>query len=431
MNVNKTNNTKEKVQQLQRKLYQSAKMNSGRRYHALYDKVYGKDVLYQGWQQVRENKGSAGIDKQTIEDIEFYGVEKLIAEIQEDLMQGKYKPQPVRRVYIPKANGKERPLGIPAVKDRIVQTATKIVIEPIFEADFKDCSYGFRPKKNAHQALENIRKACNNKGMYVLEADIKGYFDHINHKKLIMLVEKRISDRRVVKLIRKWLEAGVMENGEVETSYIGSPQGGVISPLLANIYLDYLDTIWERHYGHLGKLIRYADDFVIVCKNHKNVSYSYKAIKLIMAKLELDLSMEKTRIVNLWEGKDGFDFLGYHNRKVKLKMKSGAQYYALEQWISKNAISKVRDKVKETLKDATLYQDLEIVIKKLNRKIDGWRNYYGKSPIRVLLRIDRYILRRLVYWYNRKHQSKRKRKDYGRLMIKFKEIGLKRVAFAS
>jgi group II intron reverse transcriptase/maturase len=269
VNVNKTNNTKEKVQQLQRKLYQSAKMNSGRRYHALYDKVYGKDVLYQGWQQVRENKGSAGIDKQTIEDIEFYGLEKLIAEIQEDLMQGKYKPQPVRRVYIPKANGKERPLGIPAIKDRIVQTATKIVIEPIFEADFKDCSYGFRPKRNAHQALENIRKACNNKGMYVLEADIKGNFNHINHKKLIMLVEKRISDRRVVKLIRKWLEAGVMENGEVETSYIGSPQGGVISPLLANIYLDYLDTIWERHYGHLGKLIRYADDFVIVCKNHK------------------------------------------------------------------------------------------------------------------------------------------------------------------
>lgn len=431
MNVRRTNYTKEKVQQLQRKLYQSAKRNSGRRYHVLYDKVYRKDILYQGWQQVRANQGSAGIDKQTIVDIEFYGVEKLIEEIQDELKQNKYNPLPVRRVYIPKADGKERPLGIPTVKDRIVQTATKIVIEPIFEADFKDCSYGFRPKRNAHQALEKIRKACNNKGMYVLDADIKGYFDNINHKKLLMLVEKRISDRRIVKLIRKWLEAGMMENGHMEASDLGSPQGGVISPLLANIYLDYLDTIWERHYSHLGKLIRYADDFVIVCKNHKNVSHSYRAIKLIMTKLELDLNMEKTRIVSLWEGKDGFDFLGYHNRKVRLRMKSGAQYYALEQWISKSAIGKVRDKVKETLKDATLYQDLEVVIKRLNRKIDGWRNYYGKSPVRVLLRIDRYILKRLVYWYNRKHQSKRKRKDYEKLMIKFNEFGLKRVAFAS
>lgn len=431
MNAEKLTTPTEKAQQLQRKLYQSAKMNSGRRYHALYDKVYRKDVLYQGWQQVRKNQGSAGIDRQTIKDIEFYGVEKLIAEIQEELMQNKYNPPPVRRVYIPKADGKERPLGIPTVKDRIVQTATKIVIEPIFEADFKDCSYGFRPKRNAHQALEKIRKACNNKGMYVLDADIKGYFDNINHKKLLMLVEKRISDRRVIKLIRKWLKAGVIENGQVESSELGSPQGGVISPLLANIYLDYFDTVWERHYSHLGKLIRYADDFVIVCKNHKNVSHSYRAIKLIMAKLELKLNPEKTKIVNLWGGKEGFDFLGYHNRKVRLRMMSGAQYYALEQWISKSAIKRVRDKVKETLKDATLYQDLREVIKRLNRKIVGWRNYYGKSPKRVLLRIDRYILKRLVYWYNRKHQSKRKRKDYTKLMLKFKELGLKRVAFAS
>lgn len=431
MNAEKLITPKEKVQQLQRKLYQSAKMNSGRRYHALFDKVYRKDILYQGWQQVKANQGSAGIDRQTIEDIEFYGVEKLIVEIQEELKQGKYNPPPVRRVYIPKANGKERPLGIPTVKDRIVQTAMKVVIEPIFDADFKDCSYGFRPKRNAHQALENIRKACNNKGMYVLDADIKGYFDNINQEKLLMLVEKRISDRRVIKLIRKWLKAGVMENGRIESSELGSPQGGVISPLLANIYLDYMDTIWERHYSHLGKLIRYADDFVIVCKNHKDVSHGYRAIKLIMTKLELTLNPKKTKIVSLWGGNEGFDFLGYHNRKVRLKMKSGAEYYAMEQWISKDAKKRVRDKVKEALKNATLYQELEIVIKRLNRKIVGWRNYYGRSPKRVLLRIDRYILKRLVYWYNRKHQSKSKRKDYGELMNKFKILGLKRVAFTS
>lgn len=173
MNVDKTNNTKDKVQELRGKLYQSAKRSSTRRFHALFDKVYRKDVLYQAWHKVRSNDGSAGIDRQTIEDVEYYGVERLIAEIQSELKHGCYNPPPVKRVYIPKANGKERPLGIPTVKDRIVQTATKIVIEPIFEADFKECSYGFRPERNQHQALEMIRKACNNRGMCVLDADTR------------------------------------------------------------------------------------------------------------------------------------------------------------------------------------------------------------------------------------------------------------------
>ncbi len=203
---------------------------------------------------MKANQGSAGIDEQTIVDIESYGVDKLILEIQNELMEGVYNPPPVRRVYIPKADGKKRPLGIPTVKDRIIQSAMKIVIEPIFEADFKDCSFGFRPKRNQHQALEVIRKACNNKGNYVLDGDIKGYFDNINHEKLMLLVEKRISDRRICKLIRKWLKSGVMEDGRLETSELGSPQGGVISPLLANIYLDYLDTVWERFYSHLGEV---------------------------------------------------------------------------------------------------------------------------------------------------------------------------------
>jgi len=431
VNVIKTNNTYEKVQEFQNKLYQSAKMNSVRRYHALFDKVYREDVLYLAWRKVKANQGSAGIDKRSIEEIEFYGVEKLIVEIQEELKQGKYNPEPVRRVYIPKKDGAKRPLGIPTVKDRIIQTATKIIIEPIFEADFKDCSYGFRPERNQHQALEEIRKACNNKGMYVLDADIKGYFDNLNHNKLIMLIEKRISDRRIVKMIRKWLKAGVMENGVKIVSEAGSPQGGVISPLLANIYLDYLDSKWEKHFKHLGRLVRYADDFVIVCKNHKLVSESYKAVRLIMERLGLDLNQKKTKIVNLWGGEEGFEFLGYHNRKVKLRMKDGREYYALEQWICESAMKRVKEKIKETLKDATLYQDVEEVIKRLNRKIVGWRNYYIKSPKRVLLRLDRYILKRLVYWYNRKHQSRGKRKNYEALMIKFKSLGLKRVAFAS
>lgn len=430
MNVQRTNNTKEKVQELWSKLYQSAKRSSSRRYHALYDKVHRKDVLYQAWQKVRTNQGSAGVDRETIEDVQYYGVERMIAEIQETLKEGTYNPAPVRRVYIPKSDGKERPLGIPTVKDRIVQTATKMVIEPIFEADFKECSFGFRPDRNQHQALEVIRKGCNNRGMYVLDADIKGYFDNLNHEKLLMLVEKRISDRRIIKLIRKWLEAGVMENGVKIKSDKGSPQGGVISPLLANIYLDYLDTKWQNHYSHLGKLIRFADDFVIVCKNHKDVSHSYKAIQLIMNRLSLELSKEKTQIVNLWGGKEGFDFLGYHNRKVRMETNTGREYWALERWISKKAERRVKEKVKALLNKATTYRDLEDVIKDLNRKIVGWRNYYGLSPTRILLRLDRYILIKMVGWVNKKKQ-RRKRKAFYDLAETFHALGLKRVAFTS
>jgi len=430
VNVQKTNNTKGKVQQLQRKLYQSAKKNRRRRFHVLYDKIYRLDVLEQAWKQVKANKGSSGIDDQTIEEVEGYGVEKLLKELQSKVADGKYNPPPVRRVYIPKGDGNKRPLGIPTVKDRIVQTAMKIVIEPIFEADFKECSYGFRPKRNQHQALEKIRKACNNRGMYVLDADIKGYFDNINHKKLLMLIEKRISDKRIVKMIRKWLKAGVMEQGQVEKSEIGSPQGGVISPLLANIYLDYLDTVWEKYYGHLGKLIRYADDFVIICKNHKAVSHSYRAILLIMERLEISLNKEKTKIISLWEGKQGFDFLGYHNRKVKSKRLNGREYYQLKQWISKKAVKKIQEKVKETLKDATLYNNIEEMIERLNRKIIGWRNYYRLSPFDKLVKIDKYVRMRLVYWYNRKRQE-RKRKEFIKLSNLFRDKGLKRIALTS
>lgn len=430
MNVRRTNNTIDKIRQLQRKLYQSAKINKARKFHALYDKLYRKDILLKGWSNVKANKGSAGVDEQTIEDIECYGVDKLILEIQNELMEGVYNPPPVRRIYIPKADGKKRPLGIPTVKDRIVQSAMKIVIEPIFEADFKECSFGFRPKRNQHQALEVIRKACNNKGNYVLDGDIKGYFDNINHEKLMLLVEKRISDRRICKLIRKWLKSGVMEDGILETSELGSPQGGVISPLLANIYLDYLDTVWEKYYSHLGKLVRFADDFVIVCKNYKDVQDTFSAIRLIMSRLELNLNLDKTRIINLWGGKDGFIFLGFETRKVKMKRVDGTQYYATEQWICKKSKQNIQAKVKEALKDSTLYQDLEVVIKRLNLKIVGWRNYYGISPVRTLLKIDKFILTRLVIWYNKKRQS-RKLFKYYELAKLFKGLGLKRVTFAS
>ena len=265
----KANNTIDKVQELQRKLYLSAKVSKKRRFHILYDKVYRKDILMKAWKQVKSNGGVGGVDKVSIESIKAYGEEKFLGEIEQELKENKYRPKPVKRVYIPKKDGSKRPLGIPVIKDRIIQMATKIVIEPIFEADFKEYSHGFRPKRNAHQALEVIREESNKGGWWILDADIKNYFGNINHDKLIKLIEERISDKRILKLIKKWLKCGMIENGEYKISDIGAPQGGSISPLLSNIYLNYFDVVWEKHCSHLGELVRYADDFIIISKTKK------------------------------------------------------------------------------------------------------------------------------------------------------------------
>jgi len=409
VNAGRLTTPKEKVQELQEKLGHAAKINRKRRFHALYDKVYRMDVLQEAWRRVRSNQGAAGIDKQTLQDIDNMGAYSFLISCQQSLKEGNYHPQPVRRKYIPKKDGKMRPLGIPTVRDRVIQMASKLVIETIFEADFKECSYGFRPKKSAKQALERVRKACNRKGNWVVDVDIQGYFDNINQEKLLKLVEMRISDRRILKLIRQWLEAGVMEEGKIKHSELGTPQGGVISPLLANIYLNYFDKLWEKYGSDIGELTRYADDFVIVCKTRKDAIRALGVIQAIMKRLELTMHPTKTRLVGLWTGEEGFDFLGMHHRKTKAETSKGKVYYTTQQWLTKKAEQHIRDVVKERLAPPSArVQSLESHIEYLNPKIRGWKNYYA-TPYSILkmAKLDWYILQRLARWYAKKTQRRR------------------------
>lgn len=410
MNAQKANNTIEKVRKLQRKLYLAAKSNSKRRFHALYDQVYRKEILAEAWRRVKANGGAGGIDKISITDVENYGVEKFLGELQQELKEGRYHPKAVRRTYIPKGKWEQRPLGIPIIKDRVVQMAVKIVIEPIFEADFKDNSYGFRPKRSAHQALDRIRKDTARKGWWVVDADIKGYFNTINHEKLMLMVKQRISDRRIQKMIWKWLKAGVMEKGEFHESDIGSPQGGVISPLLSNIYLHYLDCKWELHYKHLGKLIRYADDFVVICRTKKEAEHALKAVKAIMGRLELELHPDKTRLVSMWDGKEGFDFLGFQHRRKTTETSGGQTFQETHQHPSRKAMQKMRDNIKEVFASrSTLLLDVQKMIEILNPKIIGMRNYYGlKNAGKELNQMDWYITKKFTLWYNYKTQNERR-----------------------
>ena len=346
----RSNNPYEKVRKLQRRLWACAKRSRTRRFHALYDRIYRGDVLWEAWRRVRSNRGVAGIDRQTLESI-----------------------------------------------------------EPIFEADFRECSYGFRPRRSATQAMEVIREAGNRGNNWVIDADIRSYFDSIDRDKLMLLVEQRISDRRVLKLVRKWLECGVMEDGTIRESLAGTPQGGVISPLLANIYLDAFDRMWERRCGHLGPLVRYADDFVVLCRRKSQAKEALKQIRRMMGRLGLELHPDKTRLVNLSYGKEGFEFLGWYVRKGR-SIQRNPRLHFVQRRPSDRALKRIRRRVHElTSARRAGKRDVKEIIADLNPVLRGWGNYFrtGNSDDKFN-QIDDYVHWRITRWMWRRGGQRRR-----------------------
>ena len=418
----KANNSEDKVRHFQRELYRAAKRSPNRRFHALYDKLIQGDVLIEAWKQVKANRGRGGVDGESLEKIEKEGVRLFLKQIQEELKAGTYRPKPVKRVEIPKPDGGKRPLGIPVIRDRVVQAACRKMVEPIFEADFLEGSYGFRPKRGAHQAHGEILKWVNRGYRFVVDGDIRKYFDSIDHAKLMVLVRQRISDKKVLKLIEGWLKAEVLTEGKLVLTQEGTPQGGVISPLLSNIFLHLLDKIWDKRHKKLGKLIRYADDFVVVCPTHQKAEESLKVLKGLLERMGLELHPEKTKLVEMGLGKDGFDFLGFHYQMCQPRKKGWKAY--VRSWPSRKAMKKITEKIKAVTSEGwRLSLSLEELVKTLNPILRGWAQYFKVGTSwKQFSNIDSYTVTRLVLF--RKHKHGLRARNWSMNGDEFKRLGL-------
>ncbi|MGH8990712.1 MAG: group II intron reverse transcriptase/maturase [Acidimicrobiia bacterium] len=395
------------VSALQRKLYRAAKADPGRRFHALYDKVHRRDVLERAWVQVWRNGGAPGIDRITIADVERQGVDRLLDELEAELRGERFKPLPARRVFIPKPGQEElRPLSIPAIRDRVVQAALKIVLEPVFEADMLPYSFGFRPKRSAHDALQVVIDESFGGRRWVVETDIANCFTAIPHDGLMSALSERICDRKVLALLRAFLGAGVLEDGVVRRPVSGTPQGGVVSPLLCNVYLTRLDRAWRPAYG---RLVRYADDLLVVCRNRGQAEAALAKLTALLNGLGLRPKPEKTRIVQLVEGQPGFDFLGFHHRLVRSRPRRGAGGFVyLARWPSQRAVQHAQDRIRFLTMRARLAAPVQQVVQEVNRFLRGWVGFfrYGNSA-HAFDKIRKYALMRIALFLAKRHKRGR------------------------
>jgi group II intron reverse transcriptase/maturase len=396
------------LQEFQRKLHEKAKAEPKYRFYSLYDKMYRMEVLAEAYRKAKANRGVSGVDNETFEDVEKKGVIEYLTELRLEMKERRYVPKPVRRVYIPKANGKERPLGIPTIRDRIVQTAFLLILEPIFEADFADSSFGFRPQKSAHDAVREIYKYLNWGCEEVYDVDLEKYFDTVDHGKLMKLVARRVVDRQVLHVIKQWLSCGYVEDGQHRQSKKGTPQGGVISPLLANIYLNPVDRAFERKgLGAIRNgsihLVRYADDMVILAK--KNLDEGVNLLHHYTERLGLRLNEEKTRRLRLSIG-NNVDFLGFRFHNVRSRT-TGTRLILV--YPSPQSQERFRAKVRERV-DHSLPLRVQEQVENVNRYLRGWVEYFrlgnASATFRKLTRFVNLRVRHVIW-------RRRGRRGYG------------------